>query len=136
MIGFLIFFYVKGTYIGYKMATEKEKSFCGTIQNKVVETYYHKSSGSTDYFLLINFEGVGRHDVEVARTTYFKFNEGDRICFTFDADHFNPDRHGFKNTMYEMWGVFVGYVFNGVILIALLVIFIGWIFTGKNIFEE
>jgi hypothetical protein len=130
----LVLLYYFSTYRAYKMTLNNDKSFCGKIERLVIEEYHHKSSSSTDYYLIVQFDDVGRHDVSVSRTTYFKFNEGDRICFTYDADHFDKERWSFKTSVKDFAAVFIGFGLNGIIIILLIIAFVYWIFTGENCF--
>ena len=85
----LVVVVVIGHYIGYYSVSsvsdmKSEKTYCGIIAYKSSEEVPIKHGTSTELYLGIDFEEIGRKAIEVDVDTYFSSKKGDTVCFSLD----------------------------------------------------
>jgi len=105
---------------------------CGTITFKGSYEQSHKYSSSIEFVLVVNYDGIGKRDVDVTASTWSSHSVGDRICFIERVRPPDNFYYGFVVLMIGGITLFVGCLG----LIFLFVIGIGWIFTGRYVFKS
>jgi hypothetical protein len=129
-------FIIHCLYQGYKLVrdefTPTNTTECGTITFKGNRDQVNKHSTSVEFILVVDYDNVGKKDVEVTASTWSSYNVGDRICFISHKPlaSFGGGIVGFINVAIGMITAFVIVV---IIVFACLDAII-WLFRGKIYF--
>lgn len=128
VLAFALYVILIGYYWSFKyfFNEEADKRYCGNVWKKVPELQVSKSSSHIDYILIIDFEIIGRREINVTRATYFEKAEGDNICFTFDVTRYEKPETGW-DALKEFWA-FMVLLCSGIGIIVGIVVGIMWIF--------
>lgn len=94
----------------------------GTVISKSQDEVIIKHGTQTELYLNIQFDKVGFKSIEVEPTTYFGSNVGERVVFGLIKE-----KTGLQITKF-IWGFLV----SAIAIIALIVIFIRWLFDFKE----
>ena len=105
---------------------------CGVITFKGNRDQVNKHSTNVEFILVVNYDDVGKKDVEVTASTWSSHNVGDRICFisTKPLASFGGGVIGFINAGVGMITAVI--VFMVIVFLCLDVIV--WMFSGKFYF--
>lgn len=63
----------------------EEKKYCGRVENIDTQLESVKHGTRTDYYLVVNLDGVGSKAIEVTPQTFYTTKPGQRVCF--DLSH-------------------------------------------------
>lgn len=123
-IASLVYLFGAGLYWGYVWYMSKTPVYCGKIFKKISSIQTHKSSSTNEFIFVIDFEKIGRDEVNVTASTYVSHNEGDTVCFEM------RNRNTSLSDVLKGCIVFISY---GIVVIAFIlgcISSINWIFTG------
>jgi hypothetical protein len=66
----------------YLLNSWLEDNYCGIIEGKHIEMYYHKNQPRPDYFFTFDSKKLGKLvEVKVSEQTYYKFVTSEEVCF-------------------------------------------------------
>ncbi len=63
----------------------EKKKYCGIVENIDTQLEAVKHGTQTDYYLVVNFEKIGKKAIKVSPQTFYNSKPGERICF--DLSH-------------------------------------------------
>lgn len=104
---------------------DHEKTYCGKVYRKISENYFHKSTARTEYYMVVNFDEIGKKEISVSRSTYFDREVGERICFDLDTRE-----HTFLRGLNLIWS-FISWFLTMFGIVIGIGWCIYWLFTGK-----
>lgn len=95
----IVVFILTETVIGYDhwKTDSQEATYYGTVESVGTKEHAVKHGTSTDLYLLVNFDKLGKKAVDVSPTTFYSTKEGERVGFAYDNRHI----YGEKSTMLE-----------------------------------
>lgn len=106
----------------YDEFIKKKEIDCGVIISHSSDEISIKHGVSTELYLNIQFEKQGFISKEVSPTLYFKYENGDKICFTINE----------KDTPKKMIIYSFALLTLTILFIMLLMIFIDFIMSGEE----
>lgn len=84
-IGILILHYAGYLCVRGFQEINSEMQHCGTVAYKSADEVQIKHGTTTELYLGVDFDDIGRKAINVSVDTYFSNKKGDRVCFTLDA---------------------------------------------------
>lgn len=103
---------------------------CGIVTFKGSAQEVNKHSTYNEYILVVQYSN-DKEDHHVSAATWSSYNVGDNVCFTDEKPpkEFEDDQYG---VIHFLLGAFTLII----LFIGGLILFLGWLFTGKNILNE
>lgn len=119
------YLFCAGLYWGYVFYKSEDPIYCGKIYRKISSIQTHKSSSTNEFIFVIDFEKIGRDEVNVSASTYVSHNEGDTVCFKMQ-DHDMTLGILLKGIM-----VFISYAIVFILFVLFCIASIRWMFYGE-----
>jgi len=98
LLGILIPIFIFMNIVGYQVIliekrNSEEKTYCGTVINSGLKETAVRHGSVTDFYVAVDFDGVGKIAVETDATTYYTSSVGSRICLILNKRQIGQREH-------------------------------------------